>query len=98
MSLTLEQVQHIAELARLNLSPQEQRRYQEQLSTIIDFFDQIQAVDTSDIPPTSGVQPRRGRLRPDESRDSLALRDLLDNAPVVEEGQFKIPPVFDNKE
>jgi len=52
MRLTLAQVEHIAELAKLALSDDEKARYQEQLSAILEYAERLQAVDTSAIPPT----------------------------------------------
>ena len=53
MTLTLEQVEHIANLARLDLTPEEKERYCQQLSAILAYFEQLQRVDTTGIPPTS---------------------------------------------
>ena len=57
MSLTLEEVEHIAGLARLELTDEEKARYREQLSAILDHVAKLQQLDTSDVPPTSGVSP-----------------------------------------
>lgn len=95
MKLTLEEVEHIANLARLQLSEEEKNRYREQLSDILDYVAQLQALDTSGIPPTSSVLPERSVLRPDEPRPGLPLDELLRNAPAAEKGQFRVPPVLD---
>jgi aspartyl-tRNA(Asn)/glutamyl-tRNA(Gln) amidotransferase subunit C len=95
MALTLTEVEHIAELARLKLTEEEKARYCEQLSAILDYFAQLQALDTSTIPPTSSVLPTRSVLRADESRSGLSLADLMRNAPEAENDQFRIPPVLD---
>lgn len=95
MSLTLEQVQHIANLARLELSAEELERYRGQLSSILAYFEQLQALDTEDIPPTTTISADESRLRPDEARPGLTLTDLLGNAPEVDENQFRVPPIFE---
>ena len=95
MTLTLEEVEHIAELARLELSAEEKARYREQLSAILDYAARLQALDTSGIPPTSSVLPPRTVLRPDEPRPGLTLEELLSNAPEAEAGQFRVPPVLE---
>lgn len=95
MTLTLEQVEHIANLARLDLTSEEKERYCQQLSAILAYFDQLQRVDTTDIPPTSGVQPDQSRLRLDQSRPSLDVDTLMNNAPDSEDDQFRVPPVFE---
>ncbi len=95
MALTLAQVEHIAELARLHLTEEEKKRYCEQLSAILDYFAQLQTLDTSAIPPTSSVLPPRSVLREDEPRPGLSVEELLQNAPEVEECQFRLPPVLE---
>lgn len=95
MTLTLPEVEHIAELARLRLSEDEKARYREQLSAILDYFEQLRELDTADIPPTSSVLPPRSVLRLDEAKPGLNLNELLQNAPDSEESQFRIPPVLE---
>jgi aspartyl-tRNA(Asn)/glutamyl-tRNA(Gln) amidotransferase subunit C len=95
MSLTIEQVQHIANLARLELTDDELARYRDQLSAILDYFQQLEAVDTEDIPSISSILSAEKSLRTDEAQPGLALADLLQNAPEMDEKQFRVPPVFD---
>ena len=95
MPLSIEEVEHIATLARLELSAEEKNRYRQQLSAILDYIRKLQELDTTDIPPTSSVSSGAGHLRADESRPGLSREALLKNAPEVERGQFKIPPVFE---
>jgi aspartyl-tRNA(Asn)/glutamyl-tRNA(Gln) amidotransferase subunit C len=95
MALTLEEVEHIAALARLELSVEEKIRFREQLSAILDYFSQLQQVDTGDIPPTSGGLIASSPLRPDAPRPGLTLDELLANAPQVSDDQFRVPPVLD---
>jgi aspartyl-tRNA(Asn)/glutamyl-tRNA(Gln) amidotransferase subunit C len=95
MKLTQEEVEHIAELARLRLSDEEKARYAEQLSEILDYATRLQAVDTSGISPTSSVLPVRGALRPDEPHPGLSLQALLSNATDTEKGQFRVPPILE---
>ena len=97
MTLTLEEVEHIAGLARLQLSEQEKTRYREQLSSILDYAARLGEVDTSGIPPTSSVLPPRSRLRADEARPGLSPEELLRNAPEVEDRQFRVPLVLDQE-
>ena len=93
--LTIEEVAHIAELAKLALSEEEISRYREQLSAILDYAARLQSLDTADIPPTSSVLPERSVLREDRARPGLSLDELLKNAPEASEGQFRVPPVLD---
>jgi aspartyl-tRNA(Asn)/glutamyl-tRNA(Gln) amidotransferase subunit C len=95
MSLTLEEVEHIAELARLELSDSEKERYREQLSAILDYAQRLQEVDTTSIPPTSSVLPLNTELREDEAHPGMSMEETLSNAPDKKEGQFKVPAVFE---
>lgn len=93
--ITREEVYHIASLARLELSEAEVEEYRQQLSAVLEYFARLQAVDTEGIPPTASVLPSRSVLRPDEPRPGLSREALLTNAPDVEDGQFRVPPVFE---
>jgi aspartyl-tRNA(Asn)/glutamyl-tRNA(Gln) amidotransferase subunit C len=95
MSLTLEEVEHIAQLARLELSDAEKARYREQLSDILEYAARLQAVETSDIAPTSTTLVERSRLRPDVAATGLGAKTVLRNAPHVADNQFKTPPVME---
>lgn len=95
MILTLEEVEHIAGLARLALTSEEKARYREQLSAILEYAARLQSLDTTDIPPTSSVLPARSVLRADLPRPGLSPETLLKNAPQAEEDQFRVPPILD---
>lgn len=95
MKLTLAQVEHIAELARLALSDKEKALYQEQLSAILEYAERLQAVDTSAIPPTAAVLPLRSVMRADEPRDSMSREDVLANAPRATADCFQVQAVLD---
>ena len=95
MTLSIEEVEYIAELARLQLSKDEISLFREQLSDILDYAARLQGLDTTEIAPTSSVLPERSALRPDEVRPSLSPKELLSNAPDTEKGQFRVPPVLD---
>lgn len=93
MALSPQEVEHIADLARLKLTDEEKDRYREQLSEILDFMARLHKLDTSQIPPTSSVLPPHSLLREDNARPGLTLEDVLRNAPDTEGDQFRIPPV-----
>jgi aspartyl-tRNA(Asn)/glutamyl-tRNA(Gln) amidotransferase subunit C len=93
--LTLAEVEHIATLARLELTPEEKERYRQQLSAILEYAAMLQELDTGGISPTSSVLPPHGALRPDQTAPSLPTADLLRNAPQTDEGAFRVPPVLD---
>lgn len=95
MALTLEEVEHIASLARLRLTDEEKARYREQLSAILDYMVKLKRLDTSAIEPTATVLPLRTVLRPDIRQPSLPPDQLLANAPAAEAEMFRVPPVLE---
>lgn len=95
MALTVKEVEHIAKLARLELTEEQKALYREQLSAILDYMAKLRELDTKDVPPTAGGGLTQMILREDESRPSLSTDALLKNAPEAEDDQFKIPPVFE---
>lgn len=94
-TLTIEQVNHIARLARLELSDEEKLLYLEQLSAILDYAARLQELDTTGIPPTASVLQEHGSLRPDVSRPGLSPAALFSNTSETEADQFRVPPVLD---
>jgi aspartyl-tRNA(Asn)/glutamyl-tRNA(Gln) amidotransferase subunit C len=95
MRLTLSEVEHIAQLARLDLTDAEKERFCVQLSAILDYASQLQQVDTSHLPPVDSGIPTSDGLRPDIIEQSLAVQDILRNAPQKEQNQFRVPPVLE---
>ena len=95
MKLSLPEVEHIAELARLELTAEEKEQYRQQLSAILEHVARLQALDTEGIPPTSSVLPATGRLREDEPRPGLPVEVVLGNAPAKKKDQFLVPPVLE---
>jgi aspartyl-tRNA(Asn)/glutamyl-tRNA(Gln) amidotransferase subunit C len=95
MKLSRKEVDHIADLARLELSDDEKERYAHQLSDILDYVASLQTLDTASIPPTASVFAARSALRDDEPAQSLQTADILRNAPAAEQDQFRVPPVLE---
>ena len=95
MALSREEVEHIAELAKLALTDEEKSLYAEQLSAILDYFRKLQEVDTSGIPPTATVLPIRNVFRPDEPGEPMPRELLLQNAPAQADGCFQVQPVLE---
>jgi aspartyl-tRNA(Asn)/glutamyl-tRNA(Gln) amidotransferase subunit C len=93
--LSLEEVDHVAMLARLGLAPEEREMMREQLSSILDHISLLQSVDTSAIPPTAQVITLQNQMRPDEVQESLDRDDVLKNAPDSEDGMFKVRAVLE---
>jgi len=95
MSLSPQEVEHIAKLARLQLTDEQKERYRGQLEAILDHVAKLQELDTKDVPLTASVSVAQMPLREDESRPGLSRDDLLKNAPQHDDDQFKIPPDFE---
>ena len=77
MKLTKEQVQHIARLARLKLTPEEEERYAGQLTEILNYVEVLKELDTKGVPETSQVTGLSNVTREDEARGVLATADEL---------------------
>jgi len=95
MRLTLQEVEHIADLARLTLTEQEFEQYREQLSAILDYAQSLKELNTEGILPTSSILPSRSVLREDEVKPGLSISQVLQNAPKEKDSQFKVPPVME---
>jgi aspartyl-tRNA(Asn)/glutamyl-tRNA(Gln) amidotransferase subunit C len=95
MALTLEHVEHIADLAKLALTDEEKERFRLQLSAILDYAARLQQVPTDDIPPTANVLPLHTVLRADETRPGLSRDNLLDGAAEQESGMFRVDVILD---
>ncbi len=96
MSLTLADVEKIANLARLELTDAEKKQYQEQLSAILDYAERLDQLDLTDIPPTAHAIAQQNIMRPDVAEPSLPMQDLLFNAPQQKENQFVVQAVLDD--
>jgi aspartyl-tRNA(Asn)/glutamyl-tRNA(Gln) amidotransferase subunit C len=96
MSITRQDVQHIAELAKLNLSDAEEALYQEQLSAILDYAQRLNALDTEAIPPTATVLPLRSVMREDVARPSLPVDEILANAPARSGDAFEVHVILED--
>lgn len=94
MKLNREEVLHIARLARLGLTGAEVDKFGEQLSDILENFETLQQVDTSDTPPTSQSITLQNVMRDDEIAPSLPPGDILANAPRREGDCFKVRAVL----
>ena len=93
-----EEVEHVAELARLQLSQEEMERFSSQLSRIVTYVEVVNAVDTTGIPgTTSMVADDVNVWREDEVRPSLSREQAVGNAPEVVDGLFRVPQVISDR-
>ena len=95
MKLSLEEVHHIAELAKLALTEEEKEKFREQLSAILEYAERLQKLDTEAIPPTATVLPLRNVMREDEVEPSFPREEILANAPAAEEGYFQVRAILE---
>lgn len=98
MKLTQDEVKHVAKLANLTLTDEEVEKYSKQLSKILDYFDQLNQVDTSKLDSTFNVSGQSDVLAKDEVEDcTLSAKNALSNAPKEESGFFVTKGVFNNE-
>ena len=95
MSLTLQDVEKIAHLARLELTHAEKAQYLKQLSAILDYADMLNELDLEGIEPTAHAIAQQNIMRDDVVMPSLPLDDVLFNAPQQAQNQFLIQSVLD---
>jgi len=95
MSVSLNDVEHVAKLARLVLTDEEKERFTKQLNDILQYAHKLNELDTSGVEPTTHVLPVRNVMREDAARPSWPLEETLSNSPDAEDGQYRVPPVLD---
>jgi aspartyl-tRNA(Asn)/glutamyl-tRNA(Gln) amidotransferase subunit C len=88
-------IEHVAKLARLELTDEERERLRSQLGAILEHAAKVGEVAAADVPPTAYAIPRANVLRPDERRPSLAVADVLANAPEPEDDRFRVPRIVE---
>jgi aspartyl-tRNA(Asn)/glutamyl-tRNA(Gln) amidotransferase subunit C len=86
-------IDHVARLARLDLSDEEKDRLRAQLGAILDHAAKVGEVATADVEPTAYAIPRANVLRRDERTASLSVEEVLANAPETEDDRFKVPRI-----
>jgi aspartyl-tRNA(Asn)/glutamyl-tRNA(Gln) amidotransferase subunit C len=92
--IDLEQVRHVARLARLELSDEELEGLVGELSALLDHVDAIRRLDTEGVPPTAHALPLSNVLRDDEVQPCLERDEVLEVAPAVEDGRFVVPAIL----
>jgi len=95
MSLSREQVLHIARLARVGVEDDEVDRFAHQLSDILDYFERLSDVDTDEVPPTAHTLPLHNIWREDEPAPCLRSEQVLANAPQREGDLFRVKAILD---
>jgi aspartyl-tRNA(Asn)/glutamyl-tRNA(Gln) amidotransferase subunit C len=95
MKISREEIEHIASLARLYLSEREKELFGLQLSSILDYMEKLNELDTVDVEPTSHVLPLSNVMRDDIPQPSIPREDALLNAPDHTDKFFRVPKIIE---
>ncbi len=94
--ITRSEVEHVARLARLELTEEEKERMTAQLDSILGYIEKLNELDTSQVEPTTTVIPMVSAMREDQVRPSLKQDDALANAPDREGVFFRVPRIIED--
>ena len=93
--ISLEDVEHVARLARLDLGPEEKERMRRELDGILSYIDKLRAVDTDAVEPTSHAVPLTNVMREDVMEPSFPQAEMLANAPDRSGDLFRVPKIIE---
>lgn len=94
--LNTEEVEHIAKLSRLALTPEDAEKYCEQLSSVLEYVGKLNEVNTEGVEPTANITGLKNVFREDVARESgISHDDIKKNAPEFRDGSFVVPGVFE---
>lgn len=88
-------IKYVANLARLNLTPEEETKLSAQLGNILGYIEKLKEVDVSQIEPTAHAMPLINVFRADEIRPSISQEEALKNAPSKANGLFVVPTIVE---
>lgn len=91
--ITKADVEHVANLARLELTEEEKETYTQQLNQILDYAERLNQLDTSSVAPTAHVLPLKNVFREDKAEQVMTNEEALANAPAAEKGFFRVPKI-----
>lgn len=95
MKITKDDVKHIARLSRLYVTDEEMETFSNQLSSIIEYVEQLNSLNTSDIEPTSHIIPLKNVMRSDIIEPSLPAENALKNAPDAAGAFYRVPKIIE---
>ncbi len=93
-TLSRDDVAHVANLARLDLTDDELDLFTNQLAAVLDHAADVEALDVGDVPPTSHPYPLHNVFRADVERPCLDRAEVLAEAPLAEDGRFRVPAIL----
>ena len=94
-AITKEELRHLAELARIELDPKEEEKLLKDLGSILNYFQELQKLDTANVPPMTGGTDLRNIFREDTECENTNQGAGVEAFPQNESGFLKVPPVFD---
>ena len=97
MAISKEEVEHVAMLARLELTPEEAEMFREQLSAVLERVRRIQSLDLADVEPWSHPAELRNVLRDDVVDSDRDRAAILENAPAQEDALFRVPRILEEE-
>ncbi len=95
VKITKEEVEHVARLARLELSDEEKETFTKHLNNILTYVEKLNELDTKDVKPTSHVLQIQNIFKEDEIRESLSREKALSNAPDRTEEFYRVPKIIE---
>lgn len=97
MKITEQDINTVASLSRLRIRDEERAEVTAQLDKFLTYVENLQAIDTTDIEPTTYALPMQNVFRADKVKPSLERELALSNAPLAEDGYFKVPRVLEEQ-
>ncbi|MFC4559478.1 Asp-tRNA(Asn)/Glu-tRNA(Gln) amidotransferase subunit GatC [Virgibacillus kekensis] len=93
--ISKDQVKHVAHLARLAITEEEADMFTSQLSSIIDYAEQLNELDTENVEPTTHVLDLKNIMREDKPKEWISKEEALKNAPDKQDGHFRVPSILE---
>jgi aspartyl-tRNA(Asn)/glutamyl-tRNA(Gln) amidotransferase subunit C len=97
MQISKQEVEHVAQLARLEITEAEKEAFSKQLSSILTYVEKLKALNTEGVEPTATVLEQTNVFREDKSRPSLPVEKAMVNAPESEAGYFLVPKILEDR-
>ena len=95
MKVTKKDLSDVVVLSRLSIAAEEEDKYLGQLDAFLQYVENLEGVDTAEVQPTTYALPMQNVFRADEVKTSLAREAALSNAPLAEDGYFKVPKILE---
>ena len=97
MQISKQEVEHVAKLARLEITEAEKDTFSKQLSSILTYIEELKSWDTTGVEPTATVLEQANVLREDQARPSLPVEQAVMNAPDSDGGYFRVPKILEER-